>query len=122
MHSNMKSIVLLVRKCALLFLALFVFGFGLQARLAQYQTSPPNPTAAKISTERRSAQVLKSLDKRDETPTPTYRLAIAFLLSGIQVRSIPQSVIERAKISLSDPRRLDLNGAHSLHDPPPTSL
>jgi hypothetical protein len=122
MHSNVRPMVSLLRKCALLFLAFFVFSFGLQARLSQYWPSPPNPTASKISTEKHSAQVLKALDKQDESANSTDRLAFALFLMGFQAAPTLQSVTEQAAIRLSDPRRLDLHGVYSSHGPPPTLL
>jgi len=122
MLSHVRSIVPLIRKCVLLLLAFSVFGFGLQARLAQYKPSPPNPTAAKISTEKHSAQVLKVLAERDETPQPADWLAKALLISAIRMRPIPQPVTQQAEIGLSNPTRFDLNGVYSLHRPPPTLL
>jgi hypothetical protein len=122
MLSDARSVVSLLRKCALLFLAFFVFGFGLQARLVQYWPSPPNPTASKISTEKHSAQVLKALDKQDEPANSADGLAFALFLMGFQAAPTLQSASEQAAIRLSDPRRLDLNGVYSSHGPPPTLL
>jgi hypothetical protein len=119
MFSHVRSVVPLIRKCALLLLAFLVFGFGLQARLAQYKSDPPNPTSAKISTEKHSLQVLA---ERNETPNPVDRLALAFFFSGNRMRPTPQPVAERAEIGLSNPTRFDLNGVYSLHRPPPTVL
>jgi hypothetical protein len=114
--------VSLLRKCALLFLAFFVFSFGLQARLSQYWPSPPNPTASKISTEKHSTQALKALDKQDESANSTGGLAFALFSMGVQAAPTLQPVSEQAAIRLSDPRRLDLNGVYSSHGPPPTLL
>lgn len=122
MLSDARSVGSLLRKCALLFLAFFVFSFGLHAKLAQYWPSPPSPAASKISTEKHSAQVLDALDKQDEPANSTDRLAFALFAMGFQAAPTFQSVGEQAAIRLSDPRRLDLNGVYSLHGPPPTLL
>ncbi|AEU37324.1 hypothetical protein [Granulicella mallensis] len=122
MLSNARSAVSLLRSCALLLLAFSVFGFGLQARLAQYQPYPPNPTAAKIATEKQSEKVLKVLAERDQAPQPIEWLAHAFSLSGVLIQPISPSVIAQAEIRLSNPTRFDLNGFYSLHRPPPTLL
>ncbi len=118
MISNARSTVLLLRKCGLLLLALSVFGFGLQARLAQYKPCPPNPTAAKISTEKHSARALQVLAERDKAPRPADRLASATFFNGARTQLIPPSASERARIELCDPRKLDANHVYSLHGPP----
>jgi hypothetical protein len=121
MFSKMRSVVPLVRKCALLFLIFSVFSLGLQAKLALYKSSPPlNVAAAKVSTEKRSAQVLSALEKRDETHHPTDKLAFSFLQSIIVSRPSPNSGAEQAEIALLYPTRLDNSGIYSLHRPPPT--
>jgi len=122
MFPSMRPVVLLIRKCALLLLAFSIFGFGLHARLAQYKPFPPNPTAAKVSTEKRSEQVLQALAARDEDLQTAGRPAFTFSLEGIRIRPVFQLATEQAKIGLSHPMRLDLNGVYSLHLPPPSSL
>ena len=121
MLSKVRSVVPLVRKCALLFLVFSVFYLGLQAKLALYKSLPPlNVAAAKVSTEKRSAQVLSALEKRDETHHPTDKLTFSFLQSIILSQPSPNSVAEQAKIALLYPTRLDHSSIYSLHRPPPS--
>jgi hypothetical protein len=122
MLTGSRSVVPLIRKCAVLLLAFSVFGFGLQARLAAYNRCPPNPSAAKISTEKRSGAVLQAVEQKDDSPNPLDRLEFAFLLSGFWHQPIVQPAKEQAEISLRDPRRSDLNVVYSVHGPPTTIL
>jgi len=119
---NVRSVTPLILKPAIVLLALFVFGFGLEARLSQYKPSPPNPTAAKVSTGKRSEQVLRALDKHDEPPHLIDRLVFAFFLSGIRIHPIHQELSKQVEIGLSNPIKLDLNDVYSLHGPPSTLL
>jgi hypothetical protein len=122
MLSNVRSVGALIRKCAFLLLAFSVFWFGLHARLGAYKSSPPNPTASKISTEKHSAEVLRVLDKQAEPASDVAVLLFGFFLHGLHLQATPRPLGELAKISLSDPRRLDLAGIYCLHGPPSTIL
>ena len=121
MLSNVRSVGALIRKCALLFLALSVFWFGLHARL-QNCASVENPTASKISTEKHSAEVLKALDKQHSPAEDLNSLVLGFFLRGLHSAVTPLPLGELARIELTDPRRLDLGGVYSLHGPPATTL
>jgi hypothetical protein len=121
MRSNVRSVGSLLRKCAFLFLALSVFWFGLDARLEAYKSSPPNPTAAKISIEKHSARVLESPDKQAEPDNGLVVLALGVVLSGFYLQPSPP-LSELAQIELSDPSRLSLTGLYSSHGPPSITL
>jgi len=122
MLSSMRSVGLLIRRCAFLSLAFCIFGFGLHARLAQYDPLPPNPTAAKISNEKHSAQVLKAFAERDEALHATDGPAFTLFLSGLRILPVFQTATAQVTIGLSNPMRLDQKGIYSLHLPPPSSL
>src|ERR1035438_5356821 len=67
---KVRSSVPLIRRLALLFLAVTVFSFGLQAKLSLYRPlSTPSTSVAKISTERHSAQVLLALERPEVVPS-----------------------------------------------------
>ncbi len=122
MHSNLRSVGTLLRRCAFLFLALSVFCFGLHARIQAYTTTASNLTASKMSTEKHSADVLKAIDKEDcPADNFTALLLVAFFQEAhSKITALPLDQL--AKIELSDPRRVDLSGIYSLHGPPATTL
>jgi hypothetical protein len=113
-----RSSVLLVRKLALLFIAIMVFSFGLQAKLSLYRPlSTPNTSAAKISTERYSAQVLHDLESPELVPSRWDNFHLVFRVNTFV--PAPDSVTQRTEVILWHPRRFDLHGVYSLHRPPP---
>jgi hypothetical protein len=115
---KVRSFVPLIRKLALLFLAFTVFSFGLQAKLSLYHPiSTPNTSAAKISTERYSAQVLSALERPVGVPSPWDEFDLTIRLNSIAPAL--DSVAQRAEIVLWHPGRFDLHGVFSLHRPPP---
>jgi hypothetical protein len=115
---KVRSSAFLIRKLALLFLAFTVFSFGLQAKLSLYRSiSTPNTSAAKISIERYSAQVLNALERADGVPFLWNEFDLAFLVNNIV--PVLDSVAQRAEIVLWHPGRFDLHGVFSLHRPPP---
>jgi hypothetical protein len=115
---KVRSFVPLIRKLALLFLAFTVFSFGLQAKLSLYRPiSTPNTSAAKISTERYSAQVLNALERPDGVSSCRYEFDLVFLVNNIAPSL--DAVAQRAEIVLWHPGRFDLHGVFSLHRPPP---
>jgi hypothetical protein len=116
-----RSLITLIRKSAILFLAFTVFGLGLHARLELYKSSSSfNPTSAKVSSEKHSAQILKGLEERHEVQDFTDKLAFGFVLSSIRVEPICNSITHAAEIGLSSPIRFDLSGDFSLYRPPPS--
>jgi hypothetical protein len=122
MPSNVRSIGALLRKCAFLFLALLVFWFGLHARLEACKSAVANLTASKMSTEKHSVEVLKTLEKQDNPANAVDTLLIGFFLSEFHSEVPPMPLSELARIVLADPRRLDLGGVYLLHGPPVTTL
>lgn len=118
MQSHLRSTVLLLRKYSFLLLAFSVFGFGLQARLAQYKPIPPNPTASKIATKRHTeADSQEARSSRNELDLASR----AFLIYACACFNLAptQSITHVAEIGLANPARFDLNGAYHLHRPPP---
>ena len=121
MLSNVRSVGAF-RKCALLFLALSVFWFGLHARLEAYNRAASNVSDSKISTEKHSAEVLKALDKQDSPANDLNALILGSFLRTFHSAVTPLSLVELARIELADLRRLDIGGVYSLHGPPSTTL
>lgn len=122
MLSDARSVGAFFRRCAFLFLALSVFGFGFRARLQAYTTSTSNLTASKMSTEKHSAKVLKAFEEQDIPADETDAQLIMFLSCQPPYIASQPPVGQVAKIELADPRRLDLGGVYSLHGPPATTL
>lgn len=115
---KLRSSVPLIRKLALLFLAVTVFSFGLQAKLSLYRPiSTPNTSAAKISTERYSAQVLHALERPDGVPSLRDEFDLTMRVS--RIAPALDSAAQQAEMVLWHPGRFDLNGDYSLHRPPP---
>ena len=89
-----KPTVPLTLKCALLFLALSVFSWGLQAKLSVYNSNSGNSTStiyrSKLSTEKASvptaAPEKSEQDDRDQTTFRSVHFTVfAVLLHGAQV-------------------------------------
>lgn len=115
---KVRSSVLLIRKLALLFLAVLVFSFGLQAKLSLYHPlSTPNISAAKISTEKYSAQVLRALERPEVVPSRWDNFDLVLRVNSYV--PAPDSVTQRAEVILWHPGRFDVHGVYSLHRPPP---
>jgi hypothetical protein len=118
-----KQSVSFIRKFAFMFLAFAVFSLGLQARLALYKTSPNiTITSAKVATENRSAQVLKSLEVRQDSQQPYVRFVFAFLLSGLHDESDVSHDMGQVAIGFFHSARSQLISISSLRRPPPTFI
>ncbi len=108
-------------KCALLFLAVAVFGLGLHAKLSIGRADRSSATgAAKLSIEDRSAQIPLPYENR---PTRRTTAAISVWLPFevlFQGNVHHLSYYRQVELSLCTPRRYDSLGADRLHLPPPT--
>ncbi len=115
--------VTLARRCAFLFLAFAVFCLGLQARLVLYSANPPvQIAAAKLSTERHSAEALRSLEVRSDDLQPITQNVLAVLLSQVDDLLSPVPVQRTVAVALSDPIRSQLRCVTSLRRPPPSAI
>ncbi len=112
-----------MRRFAFLLLAFAVFGFGLQARLALYSPNPPvEITSAKLSTERRSAEALRSLEARNDELRPATQVVLSLLFNGFC--DVPNQVLAdtRVDIVVSNSTRSQLSCVTSLRRPPPSAI
>jgi hypothetical protein len=116
-----KTAVPLALKCALFFLAVSVFAFGLNAKLSLYRThqSPDTVAAAKLTTEKRTAQstiVLKVVRE----PLASFEILrlMAFAVFPDAISS-PVSGLHQAKVSLCSPCRCDSLSSSLVNRPPP---
>jgi hypothetical protein len=109
-------------KCALLFLAVSVFAFGLNAKLSLYRKHQSTGTvaAAKLSTEKRSAQstVVLKVVKEPLASAETLRL-MAFAVFH-NVISSPAFRLHQVEVSLCSPCRCDSRSSLLMNRPPPT--
>lgn len=120
---KVRSFVSFSRSLALVFLAIAVFGWALNARM----DLPKPQTArtldpAKLSTERNSAKVLKALEQQDSESVPSPVVILEFVFSLLLAVPVLESVAHRAEIALSSPSRFYLQGFYSLNRPPPALL
>lgn len=117
-----NSIVPLALECVLLFMALSVFGWGLQAKLSLYHTkkgeSASASSVAKLLTEKSSAKTV-SVDNRDQRrpiwESQHFR-AVVFSLLGHDVVPVNFSHPEPGP---RNPGLYNLHGPDHLHRPPP---
>ena len=118
---KVRSLVSFGRNAALLFLAVAVFSWGLQAKLELYKpASVQKPLIAKLSTEKHSAKVLRALKQRDATQTYSPVPPLALIFSFLSAVPVLQSAAQEAKICLLHPGKLYLHGVYSLNLPPPS--
>jgi len=110
-------------ECALLFLAVTVFCWGLQAKLSLYHTSPGESTStsymAKLSTEKSSARTVTSVDDQDQhrlTGESRHLAAVAFSILGHGVTPANRS---RPEPGPRNPGRYNLHGPVFARRPPP---
>jgi hypothetical protein len=123
MPLNMRSMITLIRKGAILLLALAVFGFGLHARLEAYKSPPSkfNPTSAKISTKQHSEQLLnEGIKEQSKAKGFVSMLAFGLGWSSIFAEENCNPIIQTVEIGLFNPTRYDQKGDYSLHRPPPS--
>jgi hypothetical protein len=109
-------------KCAFLFLASAVFGWGLQAKLSLYKTpqSPSTVTVAKLLTERRSAQTMASLEKVLKPDTAWETLNLIPLL--VLAHAVLILTFEfQGEMNLCRSRRWGFQDPHLTQRPPPAS-
>lgn len=111
-------------ECALLFVAICVFGWGLQAKLSLYQNNRQESTAAsfmaKLSTEKSSARTLTSVDDHDQRGLlreSQYATAISFFLLGHSVA--PPANLTETELGPRVPGRSNLHGPDATRRPPP---
>lgn len=110
-------------ECALLFLAISVFSWGLQAKLSGYSgeagTLVSTKTMPKLSTEELSTRAAASVGCQDQprlTCESLHFAAVAFMLQGNHV--LPACLSQSEPWSRV-PRRFELYSPDLMHRPPP---
>jgi hypothetical protein len=110
-------------ECALLFLAISVFSWGLQAKLSGYNgdsgTSAPTRSMAKLSTEEGSTRAVASVEHQDQprlTWESLYFAAVAFMQQG---NHVPPAYLSQPGPEPRVPGRYNLHGPNPMRRPPP---
>ncbi|MDQ2842936.1 MAG: hypothetical protein M3Y72_18235 [Acidobacteriota bacterium] len=115
-----RPFVAFTRNFALLFLAVAVFSWGLNAKLELYKpVSTQRAGLVKLSAEKHSAKVLKALEQQGAKQLPPTTLKPALVFSLLLAVLIRESLAHRAEIALSSPSRFYLQGFSSRNRPPP---
>jgi hypothetical protein len=112
-------------ECALLFLAISVFSWGLQAKISGYDgdsgTSSPTRSMAKLSTEESSTRAAASIAHSDPprfTCESLYLAAAALMQQG---NHVPQAYLGLARPGPRVPGQYNLHGPDLMRRPPPVA-
>ncbi len=123
MFEKRGSSVSFALECALLFLAVVVFSWGLQAKLVQYRANPgaasTTNSMAKLSTETRMTQTVDMVRAQvpPRFPVEMFDLAgFAFSLQGHHAAAVSRTRPERGP---SIPGQYFLHGPDRNRRPPP---
>jgi hypothetical protein len=118
-----NPIVPFALECALLFVAVSVFGWGLQAKLSLYHNNKHESTStsymAKLSTEKSSARTVVVVDDQDQrrlTGESHYATAIVFSLLG---HDVAPANLTQPEPGPRVPGRFNLHGPDITRRPPP---
>jgi hypothetical protein len=119
-----NPIVPFALECALLFVAVSVFGWGLQAKLSLYHNNKKHESTstgymAKLSTEKSSASTVTSVDDNDQRRLmgeSRYASAIVFSLLG---HDVAPAILVRPEPGPRIPGRFNLHGPDLTRRPPP---
>lgn len=107
-------------QCALLFLAVTVFGWGLQGKLAQYSESAGQLTRsanhAKLTTDDRPLQAQPS----QAVILPELAIGHLRLASRTAEHGVATAAFSRPERGPRTPGRYNLHRADGLHRPPPS--
>ncbi len=123
MQPKTNQLVQLLCRLSFLFLAFTVFALGLQARLSLYKTAPDiSISSAKLNTENRSAQVLKTIAAPHDDRLSGPQLVFKMLLGARCHESVSPVITARECNRVCKPTRLQLRLVSTLRRPPPPSF
>lgn len=118
-----NPIVPLALECALLFMAVSVFSWGLQAKLSLYHTNPGESAStsymAKLSTEKTSARTVTSVDHQNRNRLAAESRHVAALVFSVLGHDVAPANLSHPKPGPRSPGRYNLHGPDLLHRPPP---
>ncbi len=124
MHKRRNPGISLALECALLFLAITVFGWGLRGKLALYHSDVANHSTAsataKLTVEERSARSMVAAHthmKPSLTPDSMCRVAFAFVLLTPEA---PLANRVQDQPGPSTPGLYNLHGPDLMRRPPPS--
>lgn len=110
-------------ECALLFLAMFVFSWGLQAKLVLYHANPGTSSTtnstAKLSTETRTAQAVDSVKNQVPPRFPSEALHFAGVAIPLQGHDATAASLAQVERGPSIPGQYYLHGPDLKRRPPP---
>jgi hypothetical protein len=123
MFKRHNPTVPLALECALLFLAVSVFGWGLQAKLSGYQSDSGKPTAiymAKLATEKGTARTVASAEDKDHHRSALELLRFTALAFSLQRNHFPIAYVSRPETGANVPGQYGLPDPNLMRRPPPT--
>jgi hypothetical protein len=110
-------------ECVLLFMAVSVFGWGLQAKLSLYHTNPGESAStsymAKLSTEKSSARKVASVDDQDQDRLIGESRHFAALVFSLLGHDVAPANLSNPEPGPRNPGRYNLHGPDLMHRPPP---
>jgi hypothetical protein len=123
MFKRRNSTVPAALEFALLFLAISVFSWGLQAKLSGYFSDSGNSAStrpmAKLSAEESSDRTVAVVANRDQ-PRPTWEsLRFAAFASSRQGKHVPPAYLSQSGPGPHVPGRYNLHGPDLMRRPPP---
>ena len=113
----------LTLECVLLFLAIAVFSWGLQAKLSDYHTHPGDSTVtssmAKLSIEEGSARSVASLEDGGQPCLALESLHLAAVAFSWQHNHVSLASLVQPEPGPRIPGRYNLHGPNPMRRPPP---
>lgn len=118
------SSVSLALECALLFLAMVVFSWGLQAKLVQYRANPGTASTtssmAKLSTETRMTQTVDLVKDQVPPRLPVELLSLVGFAFSLQAHHAASPSRAQSEPGPSIPGQYYLHGVNRMLRPPPS--
>jgi hypothetical protein len=123
MIGKRKASISISLECALLFLSILVFSWGLQAKLALYQTGPgqlsTTNSRAKLSAENRIPQTAVSLQVKTQPRFIRTSKDLTTLSACLQNQSLPLTTWAQIESGPLTPGQYFLHGPDLKRRPPP---
>ena len=110
-------------ECALLFLAISIFSWGLQAKISGYfgdaSATTSTRSMAKLSTEESSARTVASVERQDESRLIGESLQFAAAALMQQGKDVPAAYLRHLRLVRRVPGQYGLHGPDLMRRPPP---
>lgn len=125
MFKKRNSTIPFAFECALLFLAISVFGWGLHAKLSLYHAPPGKSTVAasraKLSIGKQSGHSIVSAENQDQPRFTRESLRFAAFVFSLQGHT-PRINLSQVEPGPSIPGAYNLHGPDLMRRPPPSVL